>query len=76
MQITIWAPYMHLSCILSWIVRPIESLEIGYVYIHDVGTPAMFLNLVGVVIRWPTKAPAYAVDVAWAGGGGDGKATK
>ena len=39
-----------------------------YIYIHDVGTPAMFFNLVDVVIRWPTKAPAYAVDVA--GGGG------
>ena len=37
----------------------------------------MFFNLVNVVIRWPTKAPAYAVDVAGGGGGGgDGKTTK
>ena len=31
-----------------------------------------FLKLSGVVIRWPTKAPAYAVDVTGGGGGGGG----
>ena len=47
-----------------------------YIYSWRRATGNGFLKLSVVVIRWPTKAPEYAVDVAGEGGGGGKRVNK